>query len=69
MHQRYSIMVSYFYYFTNRIEIIKKEKFLHVIKFVKVRELFPKCKVRFAQAEQLMSAYIRRILVALYGPI
>jgi len=45
--------VSYYYYLTNRIEIIKKIKFVHVIKFVKVRELFSKCKVCFARAEQL----------------
>ena len=42
-------MVSYF---TKRIEIIRKVKFVHVIKFVKVRELSPKRKVRFACAEQ-----------------
>jgi len=34
------------------LKLSKKVKFVHVIKFVKVGELFPERKVRFARAEQ-----------------
>jgi len=32
----------------------EKVQFVHVIKFVKVRKLFPKRKVRFGRAEQML---------------
>jgi len=37
--------VSHFYYFTDRIEIIKEVKFVHVINFIKVRKFSPNVKL------------------------